>query len=148
MIKVTYQEIENNSVFRRLQYIAKDASHKGRSRFLKSTTEVGCSIYSDAGEFYAGCNYDFDFGKVVHAEECAITNMIINGSFNNELIDTMYIYCDKFEHFSSCGDCRDKMKRFSNDPEMSVYLDNGKYVVMYRLNELLPFYPERKENAV
>lgn len=113
-------------------------------RLLKSQTKVGCCVAVKNGTGkYAGCNFDFEFGKAIHAEESAINCMIQYGE--GDMIDYVYLYCDSVDFFTPCGDCRDKIIRFCKDPkETHVYVDNGKTIWRFTMDELLPYYPRRK----
>ena len=70
---------------------------------------------------------------------------IIKTPWSKELVDTLNKYqkCGAV-HPYTCGDCRDKMKRFATDGDIWIYLDNGKYITAYQLSDLIPYYPERK----
>jgi len=113
-----------------------------RCRFLKSTTKVGCCIESDAKNWYSGCNFDFEWGIAVHAEESAISSMINDGDFNNEEIVCVYIYAEA-DALTSCGDCRDKLMLYAVNEDIPVYIDNGETISVFTLKELLPYAPKR-----
>ena len=134
MIKTKFSSLTHEAKLMR----EKAQNIRSHCRFLKSTTYVGCCILTEAPNYYPGCNFDFEWGKTIHAEESAINNMIVNSLFDNELITDMYIYCER-EQFTPCGDCRDKIMRFGVCLEdISIYIDNGedinspnyKYVVV------------------
>jgi len=131
-------EIQPN--FIRLREAAIEVSNRGR--FLKSTTYVGCSLLTNKDKIYYGCNFDFEWGIAIHSEETAICNMISHGG-SDELINKVYIYCER-DNLTPCGSCRDKLRLYSvKDEDIEIIIDNGKCLCIYKLSELIPFYPKR-----
>jgi len=121
--------------------LAKNARDK--CRFIKSTTEVGCSILTNNNEMTWGCNFDYEWGIAHHAEDTAICNMIGTCAKDSK-IRAVYLYIEGRKNFTSCGNCRDKIRLFAEDKKACViYLDDGETLRVYSLSELLPHYPER-----
>jgi len=119
------------------------ADSRKKCRFLKSTTEVGCAILTDQGDIVWGCNFDYEWGIAIHAEDTAICNMI-SACPPTAKIRAVYLYIEDRKNFTSCGSCRDKIRRFAEDPKRClIYLDDGKEIRVFSLGELLPEYPER-----
>jgi cytidine deaminase len=121
-----------------LKNLAKEQT--SHCRLTKSTTRVGCAVYTDKGNYYSGCNFDSEFGVTHHAETSAITDMVVHGSADEKILD-VYIYCER-AHFTPCGACRDHIKFFGT-PKMTVHIDNGVFKWEYSIEELIPHYPER-----
>ena len=147
MIEKKLEELDGSEIYMRNHSMA----IRDNGRYLKSNTKVGCCIRSWDGNEYEtqdgylyhdGCNFDMEWGLAIHAEVSAITNMIVNFP-PNRVVDACYIYCER-EYFTSCGNCRDWLHHFSKQNiDLSVYIDNGKKIMIFKLGELIPHYPRR-----
>jgi cytidine deaminase len=103
-------------------------------------TKVGCALLSDEGHIHTGCNVEHRYrSHDVHAEVNAITSMITAGDHQ---ITALAIAAER-DRFTPCGACMDWIFQFA-DPETCEVLcqatPNGP-VVLYRLRDLMPFYP-------
>ena len=139
MFIITYNELKQPIKDMRLQakYI------RNSCRLIKSTTKVGCCIKGSNDLFYTGCNHDYEFTTGIHAEESAIAMMLNSRSTDcNTKIKSIYLYAE-VEQFTPCGDCRDKIIHFAENGKTRVFVDNGKIVRCYHIEDLIPFWPIR-----
>lgn len=138
MIIVSVDSI--TSEIQMMRHVAKTAIYK--CRLIKSVTKVGCCILASDNKLYSGCNFDYEWGNTVHAEDSAICCMV--NSSEKAMIDRIYIYSE-VESLTPCGSCRDKIKLFTEEPDKCrVYIDNGSNKIkIFSLDELITYYPKR-----
>jgi cytidine deaminase len=127
-------------IFEKLKVEADEA--RDRCRLTKSTVRVGCAILSTDYKIYTGCNFDLEFGVTIHAETCAIANLVANSTSTDEKIKAVLIYSDR--DFTPCGSCRDQI-RFMATPDVEIYSYNEKTDIskLFTIDDLLPHYPTR-----
>lgn len=107
-----------------------------------SNFKVSAVIRTDSGNYYSGVNIeDPAFNSTIHAEQCAIANMITNeGKQKITHLITMGGLPDDDLACTPCGHCRQMLVEFAPDSLQIVVVDtNGKLKLKTSLGELLPY---------
>jgi cytidine deaminase len=102
-----------------------------------SNFRVGACIRTTNNKFFTGCNIeDITFSLTTHAEEAAITNMIIHGE--KEIADIVIIAAN-IDNCPPCGICRQRIAAFAN-AKTKIHLCNrqGEITKSFAVAELLP----------
>lgn len=104
---------------------------------------VAAVIESAAGRFYNGCNIETALHNALHAEECAIANMVSEEG-DGAQIKNIYVLSTGRTAGWPCGNCRQKIAEFTEkDAVFHAVLSNAS-VKSASIGELLPhsFRPE------
>lgn len=104
------------------------------------TTSVGAALISQKGEYYSGCNIEQQYrNKDIHAEVCAISNMILNGE---KKFIAILVVAER-ERFTPCGCCMDWIFQFGGPKTVVAYQNqrNGE-IIKLTAKQLMPFYPK------
>lgn len=102
-------------------------------------TKVGCAVLSEEGEIFGGCNIEHEWGtQAIHAEPCAIANMIAHG---RKRIEAVLIVAERHK-FTPCGSCCDLIVRHGGLDVLVAYQNEwGAEVHFFKMSELMPHYP-------
>lgn len=101
----------------------------------KSGTKVGCAILTIKNNIVRGYNIEGLWMTSLHAEVVAITHLVMT----KQKIKAIAIVAET-KMFTPCGACLDWIYQFSNN-STQIFIDNKKEIKMFKLNELMPFYP-------
>jgi len=112
---------------------AKEASKKARIHL--SHFPVGCCIMSNTGKTYSGCNIEFDnYSNTIHAEECAIVQMILGG---DKIPSIVVVYTKSKDLDFPCGSCRQSLFELGGY-DIKVISCNDVSAKEMTMRELLP----------
>jgi cytidine deaminase len=103
-------------------------------------TKVGCTILTETGHIYAGCNIEHRYRcHDVHAEITAIAGMV--AAEGGAKIKAVFVAAAR-EKFTPCGGCIDWIMQFAGEPCM-VYSQSSPEgeIKGYTTVELMPHYP-------
>ena len=102
-------------------------------------TKVGAAIQDVNGNFFHGCNIEHKFrSHDIHAEVCAVSNMVSNGGKN--IIEILIVSYPGF--FTPCGSCMDWIKEFGNENTLIGFQASSKDEIhIFTSQELMPHYP-------
>ncbi|WP_321826047.1 cytidine deaminase family protein [Maribacter dokdonensis] len=120
--------------------LAKEAWLTRENASILGKTKVGAALITKNGEIYTGCNIEQLYrNKDIHAEVCAISNMILNGEKNFLAI----IVVAERERFTPCGTCMDWIFQFGGPNCNVAYQTNkGGDIKIFTAEQLMPYYPK------
>lgn len=99
--------------------------------------KVGCAILNENNEVFQGWNVSGAWSKGIHAEVCAITQLV-----KSKKKGVKIAIVSKTKLFTPCGDCRDWLYRYC-DVSSEIIIDNGsENIKKFILKDLLPYHPE------
>ncbi len=103
-------------------------------------TMVGCAIKAYSGRIFKGWNIRGLWGTSIHAEVCAISQLV--GSGENGI--AVAVAAD-VEMFTPCGACLDWLMQFcvTDAPITVCNLESPEGHTTVLLSELYPLYPRR-----
>ncbi len=101
-------------------------------------TKVGCSLITETGAIYTGCNCEHIYrSHDIHAEVNAISNMIVNGE---KKFIAILIVAER-DFFTPCGSCMDWIMQHGIEECLVAFENKENKRVIYSSKELMPFYP-------
>ncbi len=106
-----------------------------------SKYKVGAAILSASGKIYGGTNIEEAAYVCTHAEQSAISNMIIHEGANT--IKAVLVICgEKGDGMlaTPCGHCRQWLREHGDPKEMLIYVAGPEGIrETFTLEELLPY---------
>lgn len=122
-----------------LQGLAAAAWNTRENAHILGNTKVGCSVLTDRGRVFGGCNVEHMFRcHDVHAEVNAISSMVSSG---DRTIIAVVIVAER-DRFTPCGGCMDWIMQFgSEDTVVAFQPERGGPLQRYSAHELMPHYP-------
>ena len=105
---------------------------------LIGTTAVGCSVLTESGEVFAGCNVEHRYrSNDIHAEVNALSSMVAGSRARASVV---FIAAER-EHFTPCGACLDWIFELGGDScDVYVQSDRDSEPARYRATDLMPYY--------
>jgi len=103
-----------------------------------SGVKVGCAIRAETGQIVQGWNIEGLWMTSIHAEVCAITQLIkikTKGIAVGIVSDTKY--------FTPCGACLDWLFQFCNLDSLILIQNRDRKIYRFRLKNLCPEYPKK-----
>lgn len=116
--------------------LVKMAWEARESAFCKKT-KVGAAVLCFDGNIYSGCNIEHDFCKSIHAEVCAISQLVSNGHLFFERI----LIVSDIPNFYPCGGCMDWIMQHGPKAKIACSHDRNEPLVWLNTKRLMPFYP-------
>jgi len=102
---------------------------------------VGCVILSKTGKLHTGCNVEnISFGLTNCAERTAIFKGVSEEG-DKFKISKVVIFTSTDRPVSPCGACRQVLKEFGDDFEVTSYCDSDVSITM-SIDELIPNSPD------
>ena len=121
--------------------IARSVSKNAHAPYSKFA--VGCVIFSESQQVYAGCNVEnASLGLTICAERAAITKGVSEEG-NSFKIKRVVIYTPTQDPITPCGACRQFLHEFGEHFEV-LSVCKGKKKVKLTIDQLLPKPPEIK----
>ena len=121
--------------------IARSASKKAYAPYSKFP--VGCVVVTNSGKRYSGCNIEnISFGLTICAERAAVFKAISEEGPEMKIAQVV-VFTPTEEPITPCGACRQVLKEFGDDFEISCVCDADR-VITHSINEFLPRSPEIK----
>lgn len=102
-------------------------------------TKVGAALITVDGNIFGGCNIEQLYrNKDIHAEVCAISNMISSGE---KKFAKIVVVAERAK-FTPCGTCMDWIFQFGGPDVIVAYQNeiNGQ-IHEFTAKELMPHYP-------
>lgn len=106
---------------------------------LHGPTPVGCSVLSDDGQIFVGCNIEHHFrSHDIHAEVNAISSLVAAGGRRLRAI----LIAAERDRFTPCGSCLDWIFELGGEDCLVVSEQlPGKPAQSYLARDLMPYYP-------
>ena len=119
--------------------LSKEAWSTRENANILGKTKVGAALITGAGKIFSGCNIEQLYrNKDIHAEVCAISNMISSGETKFKAI----IVVAERHKFTPCGCCMDWIFQFGGPDTIVAYQNDRKGdVYEFTAKELMPHYP-------
>jgi cytidine deaminase len=121
------------------ELLSKHAWNARNNAYLFGKTAVGAAILTSTGNIYAGCNIEHKFrSHDIHAEVCAVANMISNGGKD---IIAILIVAER-DFFTPCGGCMDWIIQFGHAKcSIGIQKTPSSEIKTYKASDLMPYYP-------
>ena len=100
-------------------------------------TRVGAALITWDGRIYDGCNIEQDFCQSIHAEVCAISQMVCAGQTKFEHI----LIVSDIPNFYPCGGCLDWILQFGPTCKIVCSHDRNQKLIWHNVKKFMPFYP-------
>lgn len=113
-------------------WLARDKAHP-----WKSGTKVGCAIEGASGGIFRGWNIEGLWMTSIHAEVCAITQLVGTGQKGIKIA-----IASECSMFTPCGACLDWLMQFC-EPTATIIIANRGTERRLQLGSLYPCYPKQ-----
>ncbi len=130
--KSNEKNLEGN--YKKIIEKAKEASNRANAKLSKFP--VGAAIYTQSKKIFKGCNIEFDnYSNTLHAEEVALSSMILSGA-KNPISIAIYIPGDEKLPFP-CGMCRQSLFELGGK-DLEVIACNDEKCEKKKMRDLFP----------